>query len=228
MGHRGRPVLGMDCVLTGAEWVNRIVRRHMSRRSVVDAPTVILDVKPGAKPQIDCDLIPEELQAVGLITVQWAHLEHCLFVRTCEIAEELGGELPDDCLSLSFTRRLQAFRKLVVRLDFEGRKKWERVADRIANAEGKRHKITHGLWVWDNSRDGDLVALSSFRPPNEFDAHVDVLQLTKLGSEIGELLFELSFPGGLMESLLAARPIPPRSKKYKSALNDVPRKRKGK
>jgi len=199
----------------------------MTRRSVANAATVILDVKPGAKPQIDCDLVPDELRAIGLITVQWAHLEHCLFVRSAEIASTCAQELPDDVRSLSFTRRLQAFRRLASLLGDEEARKWERVADRIANAEGRRHKVTHGLWVWDNSKDGDLVAVSSLRPPHTFEVHIDLKHLERLANDIGELLFDLSYPGGLFESLLTARPIPPRSKKYKSALNE-PRKAKGK
>ena len=198
----------------------------MTRRSVANAATVIVDVKGSGKPRIDCDLIAEELQAVGLITVQWAHLEHCLFVRTIEIAKAAGEALPEDVRSLSFTRRLQAFRRIAALLSAEETEKWHRVADRIANAEGRRHKVAHGLWVWDNSRDGDLVAVSSLRPPHTFEAHFDVKQLERLGYDIGELLFDLSFPGGLFESLLTAQPIPPRSKKYTSALNTPSKKGK--
>jgi hypothetical protein len=196
----------------------------MTRRSVASAVTVTMGVGPGAKPQVDCDLVPEELQAIGLITAQWAHLEHCLFVRAAQIATDQSQALPDDIRSLSFTRRLAAFREIVTGLAADERKKWIRVADRIANAEGRRHKITHGLWSWDNSKDGELVALSSLRPPHRFEIQSDTKQLKRLGDDIGELLFDLSFPGGLFEALLGARPIPPRSKKYKSVLNEPPAK----
>ena len=73
---------------------------------------VTMRVGGDAKPQIETELTPEELQAIGLITVQWAHLEHCLLIRTFLIAEEAKIETPKDATNLTFRKRLRAFRDI--------------------------------------------------------------------------------------------------------------------
>ena len=117
----------------------------MARRNPTYATVEIPVGRRDARPLIACDLVPDELQAIGLITVQWAHLEHCLYFRSCEIAAALRLAEPNDLRSLSFTRRLRAFRSLAKQLPDAERKKWGSSSDRIANAEGTRHNITHGL-----------------------------------------------------------------------------------
>lgn len=159
--------------------------------------------KPGAKPIIECELTPKELQLIGLITVQWAHLEHCLFITSLDLAEQVGYSDLSDIKNLSFTRRLQGFRKLCELLDSNEAARWSKVADRIANLEGTRHKVTHGLWLWKTA--DELSSIISLRPPYNFNMKINAKRLEKLGNQIGELIFELSFPNGLAD----VEPIPP-------------------
>jgi hypothetical protein len=164
------------------------------------------------KPQVVSELAPEELQAIGLVTVQWAHLEHCLHFRSVALAVEANVPEPKDLLSVSFTRRLRAFRELACKLSDPAKEKWKHVAARIANAEGDRHKVTHGLWIWESARGDDLVAVASFRAPHEYEAHFNLPRLSLLAERISELLFELSFPDGEIEALMTAAPTRPRGK----------------
>jgi hypothetical protein len=175
------------------------------------AVEISVDAKD-AKPQIVSELAPEELQAIGLITVQWAHLEHCLHFRSIALAKEVRVAEPKELLSISFTRRLRAFRELASKLPSPASEQWTHVADRIANAEGDRHKVTHGLWIWESAKADDLVAVASFRAPHEYEAHFNLPRLSKLADRIGELLFELSFPEGELEAMMAAAPTRPRGK----------------
>jgi hypothetical protein len=165
-----------------------------------------------AKPQIVSELTPEELQAIGLITVQWAHLEHCLHFRSVQLAVVANVAEPKHLLSVSFTRRLRAFRELACKLSSPAKEKWKRIVDRIANAEGDRHKVTHGLWIWESAQDNDLVAVASFRAPHKYEPHFNLPRLSLLAERINELLFELSFPEGELEALMTAVPIRPRGK----------------
>ena len=164
-------------------------------RSVV---RVTKRLDPGANWQIEPELTPEELQIVGLITVQWAHLEHCLYVRTHQLTETVKLETPEDAKSLSFANRLRAFRDLAKALEKEEGAVVEKLADRIANAEDQRHKITHGMWDWEHTNP-EILAAYSFREPYEYEHPFDLEELKRLADRIGELLFDLSFPNGLAD-----------------------------
>jgi hypothetical protein len=149
--------------------------------------------------QIEPDLTPEELQAIGLITVQWAHLEHSLLVRTFFLAESTNVDMPKDATNTSFAKRLRAFRDLAKSIGDEDEKAAiEKLADHIANAEDQRHKITHGMWDWDEANPEKLAAYS-FRKPFEYEHPFDLKKLHKLADRLGELLFELSFQNGLSD-----------------------------
>jgi hypothetical protein len=134
--------------------------------------------------------------------------------------------VPRDASSQSFTRRLQAFRALAKVQQQSETKRLNNLADRIANAEGQRHKIVHGLWLWETSGAEDIVAIVSFRPPHRFDARIDLPRLNRLAQQVGELMFELSYPNGLADT--TPIPVPPRAAKYKPVLPVHSPRRKGK
>lgn len=186
-------------------------------RSVV---TLTLDLQPGAKWKIEPELSPEELQTIGLITVQWAHLEHSLLVRTFFLAESAKVSMPKDASNLSFSKRLRAFRDLASAIDNEEEKTvTTRLADRIANAEDQRHKITHGLWDWDESNPEKLTAYS-FRQPYNYEHPLEAKKLQKLADHLGELLFELNFPNGVSD--VHPQPYPQRFTGISVPLTDLP------
>jgi len=50
--------------------------------------------------------------------------------------------------------------------------------------------------------------------------------MEKLAVDIGELLFELSFPGGVVEALMTSTPVAPRKKAYEPVTKRLPAKRR--
>ena len=157
---------------------------------------VVKDLRT-SKVRIGTDLEEREIYAIGYVTVQWAHLEHMLLLDTILLSGKLRGDVMESATSLSFKRRLRAWHDLIMRLRKSARRtKLLRLHGTIANAESKRHKITHGLWDWEVSNP-DRIRASSFRKPHIFEQHFDFDKLIALGDSIGEILFNLHYPKGL-------------------------------
>jgi hypothetical protein len=149
--------------------------------------------------RIDTELTEPELAAIGYVTVLWAELEHDLLARSVELA---GSDTPpEDVFSLSFKRRLRAWRALIKAniADDEERLKLLSLATKIGGIERSRHRITHGLWDW-QQRKADALTAASFRPPFSFTEPFDFRKLTKLAHRIGEATFQLRYPGGRDEA----------------------------
>lgn len=146
---------------------------------------------------IDNELTTNELAGIGAITVQWAHLEHMLLVRTMQLAKQANIALPEDAKKLSFSKRLRAWRILYEQVvtDKKERRAMDELHGRIAAAEDNRHKITHGLWDYDRRNPSRLRA-SSFRVPFDFERHFDMDRFYKLYRMIAEANFKLHFPKG--------------------------------
>jgi hypothetical protein len=142
------------------------------------------------------EIAAAEFWAIGIITVQWAYLEHLLLLDTSKMANTARmAELPSDATSFSFSKRLTAWRLIVEetvknKTDREWRLK---LTGRIASVAGDRHKITHGLWQWfpDNA---DRLRVYSFRPRVAFtDDRFSLRRLLNLGQRIGAINFELAY-----------------------------------
>jgi hypothetical protein len=146
---------------------------------------------------ISHELEPMELAAIGEITVQWAHLEHMLLVRTLQLAKRAGETEPEAARSTRFSERLKAWRRLYLRLENDQARldRLEKTYERIASAEVNRHKITHGLWAFNRAYPFALTA-SSFRAPYAFEQHFDFAKLKRLAHTIAEVNFHLQFPDG--------------------------------
>ncbi|MDH3232063.1 MAG: hypothetical protein OEQ29_00935 [Alphaproteobacteria bacterium] len=160
----------------------------------------ILASLTGDPPQIAPELTNEEIAAIGYATVQWAYLEHGLFYRTLEAADAANVPLPRDATNSAFAKRLRAFRILIEKTEPDGSEKERtlKLVSKIANAEDKRHKITHGLWDWvpENPK---RVKASSFRPNYEFEETFDLEKLAAFCKTLGEINFDLEYPGGLAD-----------------------------
>ena len=147
--------------------------------------------------EVVTELAPVELRAIGLVSVQWAQLEHSVFFQTLSIAQGIGEEPLADASSFSFSRRLQEFRRLASSkaLPAQESARLIKLCDRIANLEDQRHKILHSLWTWDTDRPNELTG-QGLRPRAKFEISVNVERIEKLASNIGKLLFDLDFPDG--------------------------------
>ena len=141
------------------------------------------------------ELSDRELWAIGALTVQWAYLEHALLIRTAQLAQRAKIRLPVDATSLSFKRRLAAFRQTVretVKTVWL-RELYLNLAARMSNAADARHKLTHGLWEW-YIRHPKRLRISSFRPPVQFEDHFDLDRILRVIDRVGEISFVLSYP----------------------------------
>src|SRR5262249_34825898 len=74
-----------------------------------------------------------------------------------------------------------------------------KLVSKAANLSASRHKLAHGLWAWDYSDPVTLKAFS-FRTKVKFEADFNAEGIRRLGERLGELNFELSFPGGKMDA----------------------------
>jgi hypothetical protein len=145
--------------------------------------------------KLEPDLESEELEAIGYVTVQWAHLEHEILVSTLALAN--GAERPKNATSLSFEKRLEAWRVTIKRFVTDEKEKARllTLVSKAANLSASRHRLAHGLWTWDCT-DPETLRAFSFRPYVGFEADFNADGIRRLGERIGELNFELSCPGG--------------------------------
>jgi hypothetical protein len=88
------------------------------------------------------EFAPFEIAAIGVMTVQWAYLEHMVLIRTAEICDAAGADLPSDATELSFERRLETLRDVAKGLvcDEWQRKKLLAVVNRISNIKPQRQR----------------------------------------------------------------------------------------
>jgi hypothetical protein len=136
-----------------------------------------------------------EIFAVEMLTVQWAFLEHVLLLETSRLSNRAKLKaLPPDAASLSFSRRLAAWR-ILVRDTVKTKKRRAqllRMASRIATLEDKRHKITHGLWEW-FPHNPDRLRAYSYRPVVSFDEpNLNFQKIMDTAERVSEISYELS------------------------------------
>lgn len=152
----------------------------------------------GDPPQVAIyEMTDVEVYAIGQITVQWAYLEHILLIDTARRVNNAKlKEMPEYADSLSFKKRLAAWRQIIQETVKSPKRRTElsNLGHRIANLESDRHKITHGLWAYRQSRPEKLIAYS-FRPTVEFiDRKFSADRLYKLSDRIAALNFILTNP----------------------------------
>lgn len=157
--------------------------------------TVLIDLK-GKDHCIGFELTPNELSGIGEITVQWSYLEHVIYDYSVGISEVVEIEPPADVTSHSFTKRLRAWRLLIEQYAPPLEKdRLLRIVSKIANLEQDRHRVTHGIWGFDESAPEKLIA-SSRRPPFDFTKKFEEKALFEVARKIGEVTFQLLYPNG--------------------------------
>lgn len=148
------------------------------------------------KVYLDTDLDPAELAVIGRVTVLWGRLEHLMMLETIRWAASENEAALRNAISDVFSARLRAFFEAVRDIDDEQeRKRLTKLHSKIDSLRIRRHQLTHGYWDWDNSAPNSLIVVGT-RPKREFESTWDTGSLYRFGSEIGEVLFELEFPGG--------------------------------
>ena len=157
----------------------------------------------GSAPRIEPELEQNELAAIGFVAVQWSYLEHAILASTYRLAAENDLPVPTCATSPAFTKRLRAWRLMIEQVASAlERDQLLKIVSKIANLEDKRHKVAHGMWTWDQANPQRLRAYSR-RPPFIFEVKFDFEGLIKLATTIGELTFQITYPGGKDDAMLS-------------------------
>jgi hypothetical protein len=172
-------------------------RRHPNHKKSYDIYGTVLNLTKQEPEFTIRELSDGEIYAVGMITVHWAFLEHALFLDTARRVNRAKlRSMPPDADSLSFDRRLAAWRTIVDATITrpKDRKRLFDLHQRIARTKTMRHRVTHGLWKWFPSNPDRLMA-HSFRPGVSFvDYNVTIKKLIATFQEISALNYLLSVP----------------------------------
>lgn len=142
---------------------------------------------------LDC----KEFAAVGMAVVHWSLLENAILQATLGIAEEIKLAVPDDARQDSFRRRLAAYRALVERIPSDVARDYQRkIVQRIANANGQRQTLVHGVWDYDGADPDFLIVekpASGSKP-----TIIDVGKVVAFAHEVGRLALNVLYPNGVM------------------------------
>lgn len=184
-------------------------RRWMVIPMSNDIVKIFFNLEKDSGHRIETSLEEKELAAIGYVTVQWAYLEHIILTHTLRMAHQNNVPIPVGATSKSFEDRRNAWRKLIEEsvTDATERTALLKIVSKIANLELKRHRLTHGLWGWDEE-DPTTMRAYSFRPRVEFDVDFDFDGLMELGFRIGEMIFQLAFPGGKEQAYASMDDLP--------------------
>lgn len=154
------------------------------------------------RPQVVPELTERELAAIGLVTVQWGHLEHLILATTNEIAEALNDEQAlKEASHFSMDRRLALLKRLLKSpqlADAAAVARLTSVLQRIHRLNVDRQKVTHGVWDWEYQNPYRVIATSK-KPKHEFSEPFDFEKLIRIAERIGEINFELHYPGGFTD-----------------------------
>ncbi len=150
----------------------------------------------------DPQLSDHEVHFIGMIFIQWASLEHEVFVQTVDTFDAGNGEipqLPKEMNNLQFTAVLELWKKRVADKAPKGRAKvLQRQYDKILKLKEARNALAHGMWHWSPE---DLGRISTIRVKKRqiITSHFSAKSLGDMASELGEINFKIRFPGGLID-----------------------------
>lgn len=156
---------------------------------------LIIPHSPEEQPYYDFEIGEKEYAALGFAIVHWGFFEDILYGATAKLARRAGKKVPLDAKSLDFSRRLTALERLVKRMrDPLGIKKGSllELIPKIANANGIRQKLVHGLWSFDPKKPERLYSRSRRALPFKTRLEpFDFPSLIKFALSVGELSFVL-------------------------------------
>jgi hypothetical protein len=117
----------------------------------------------GGKRYIDLEISKPELVAFGHVATQWGFLEHLIKSHTRAMAKRVGQKMPPDAENDSLRRRLRVWAALateIEKLDPEYGARVLKIAARVREISGERHKLMHGRVVWKPSKTQPLEIVS--------------------------------------------------------------------
>lgn len=158
--------------------------------------------KPRLKHLWDPQLSDHEVHFIGTIFIQWASLEHEVFLQTMHTFDLGSGdipELPKEMNNIQFTAVLELWKEKVADRAPKGRAKvLQRQYEKIVSLKQARDALAHGMWHWSPE---DLGRISTVRVKKQqiITSHFSAKFLGDMALELGEINFKVRFPGGLID-----------------------------
>ena len=150
----------------------------------------------------DPQLSDTEVHFIGMIFVQWASLEHEIFVQTLNTfvaANEEIQPLPKEMNNIQFTGVLDLWKERVAQNASKRRAKvLLRQYDEIVKLKELRDALAHGMWHWSAN---DLGQISTVRVKKRevITSHFSAKSLGDTALRLGAINFKIRFPGGLTD-----------------------------
>jgi hypothetical protein len=150
----------------------------------------------------DPQLSDHEVHFIGIIFIQWASLEHEVFVQTVSTFDSENGDtpkLPKEMNNLQFTAVLELWKKRVADPAPKGRAKvLQRQYEKIVALKEARDALAHGMWHWSPENLG-RISTTRVKKRQIITSHFSAKALGDMALELGEINFKIRFPGGLID-----------------------------
>jgi len=150
----------------------------------------------------DSQLSQKEITCIGMISVQWAAMEHEVFLQTLatfEFEVAAGGKLPKEMNNLQFTGVLNLWKERVVgnARGLRGKVLLKQYNE-VLRLKQSRDALIHGMWHWSES---DLGAVFTTRVNKRevITMKFSAEDLKSFSTRIAEVNFSIRFPGGITD-----------------------------
>ena len=143
-----------------------------------------------------------EVYFIGMIFVQWASLEHEIFMQTLKTFNTEKEEihpLPKEMNNIQFTDVLDLWKERVAeKASTRNAKVLLRQYDQIIKLKDLRNALAHGMWHWSAE---DLGRISTVRVKKRevITSHFSTKSLGDVAMKLGAINFKIRFPGGLTD-----------------------------
>lgn len=137
-----------------------------------------------------------------MIFIQWASLEHEIFLQTLKSFDPGNGaipQLPKEMNNLQFTAVLELWKEKVADKASKRRSKvLEQQYKKILGLKEARDALAHGMWNWSLE---DLGRISTIRVKKRqvTTSHFSVEALRDMATDLGEINFKIRFPRGVVD-----------------------------
>jgi hypothetical protein len=150
----------------------------------------------------DHQLSHKEVTLIGLITVQWAAMEHEVFSQTLASFEDemaLGGALPKEMNNIQFSSVLELWRDRVA-TNAKGRraKVLLKQYDAVLQLKVYRDALVHGMWHWSGADLGSIFT-TRVKKRDVITVKFTADDLSNFATQIGEINYLIRFPGGTVD-----------------------------
>lgn len=150
----------------------------------------------------DPQLSQMEVNCIGMITVQWAAMEHEIFSQTLATFErevEVGGKLPKEMNNLQFTGVLDLWKERVADKT-KGRRREALLKQygEVLHLKEFRDALVHGMWHW-SENDLGAVFTTRVKKRDVITVKFTAKDLVAFSTEIAEVNFSIRFPGGMTD-----------------------------